>query len=67
MEEQEAPARSGKVYQFVPAKRNDTVKSTGRPKYLPIKTCENDGIECELIVKTDAARNMDRRNRYVFI
>ena len=31
MEEQELPAGSGKVYQFIPAESNDTVKDTGRP------------------------------------
>ena len=66
MEEQEALAGSGKVYWFIPAKRNDTVRSTGCPKYLPIKTCENDRVNCELIMKANAARNMDRRKRGVF-
>ena len=61
MEEQEAPPGSGKVYQFIPAKRNDTVKSTGRPKYLPIKTYENSGVDCGIIVKTGAAMDMEER------
>ena len=66
MEEQEIPAVSGRVYQFIPAKRNDTVRNTGRPKYLPIKTCGDNGVNCELIVKHNAMRSTDRRKRDVF-
>ena len=66
MEEQEIPVGSGRVYQFIPAKRNDTVRNTGRPKYLPVKICEDDGANCELIVKHNAVRNIDRRKRGVF-
>ena len=51
MEEQEIPAGSGKVYWFIPAERNDTVKKTDCPKYLPVKTCGDDGVNSELIVK----------------
>ena len=51
MEEQEIPARSGKVYQFIPAERNDTIRNTGCPKYLPVKICGDDGVNCELIMK----------------
>ena len=52
MKEQEIPARSGKVYQFIPAERNDTIRDTGCPKYLPVQTCGDDGVNCELIVNT---------------
>ena len=51
MEEQEIPAGYGKVYQFTPVNRNDTVMSTGHPKYLPVNTCRDDGANCEPIVK----------------
>ena len=44
MEEQGIPAGSGKVYRFIPAKRNDTVRNTGYPKYLPVKTCGDNGV-----------------------
>ena len=49
MEEGESLLGPGKAHRFVLAMRNDTMKNTGCPKYLPIKTCENDGINCELI------------------
>ena len=66
MEEQEIPAGSGRVYQSIPAERDDTVRNTGLPKYLPIEACGDDGVNCELIVKNNAARSTDRRKRGVF-
>ena len=54
------------MYQFIPAKRNDTVRNTGRPKYLPIKTYKNHGVKYELIVKNNAERSTNRRKRGVF-
>ena len=66
MEEEEAPTRSRRAHRFVPAKRTDTVKSTGYPKYLPIKTYENDGVDYGTIVKTDAAMDTGRKRRGVF-
>ena len=46
MENQEMPAGSGDKYVYLPAKRDDQVAKTGRPKYLPIDTCKSYGIGC---------------------
>ena len=54
------------MLQFIPAKRNDTVRNTGRPKYLPIKTCGDDEVNCKLIVKNNTAMSTDRRKRGIF-
>ena len=51
MEEQEIPQGSGKVYHFIPAERNDTVRNTGRHKYLPINICGNEGENCKQVQK----------------
>ena len=66
MEEQEIPAESGRVYQFIPAERNDTVINKVHPKYLPVKIFRDDGTNCELIVKHNTVMNTDRRKRGVF-
>ena len=63
MEEQEILLGSGKVYQFIPAERNDTVRNTGRPKYLPVKIC---GDNCDIVTKQNAVMNPDRRRRDIF-
>ena len=42
------------------------MKSTGRPKYLPIKTYENDGVNYRTIVKTNTAMDTGRKKRGVF-
>ena len=46
MEEQEIPARSGQIYRFTPANRDDLMMRTGHPKYLPVDTCKKYGINC---------------------
>ena len=46
MENQEMPAGSGDKYVYLPAKRDDQVAKTGRPKYLPIDKCQSYGIGC---------------------
>ena len=51
MEEQEIPQGSGKVYHFIPAERNDTVRNTGRHNYLPIDICGDEGENCERVPK----------------
>ena len=54
------------MYRFIPAERNYTVRNTGCPKYLPVKTCGDDGVNCELIVKHNPVMSTDRRKRDVF-
>ena len=66
MEEQEVPARSGKVYRFIPAERNDMARNTGSPKYLLVKPCGDDGVKCELIVKHNPVMSTGKRKREVF-
>ena len=39
MEEQKILQGSGKVYHFIPAERNDSVRYKGRRKYLHINIC----------------------------
>ena len=51
MEDQEIPAGSGNRYCYLPAKQDDCVAKTGRPKYLPIDTCQSYGIGCNSKVK----------------
>ena len=51
MENHEIPAGSGNRYHYLPAKQNDRVTKTGRPKYLPIDTCQSYGIGCNSKVK----------------
>ena len=51
MENQEIPAGSGNRYRYLPAKQDDCVTKTGRPKYLPIDTCQSYGIGCNSKVK----------------
>ena len=51
MEDQEIPADSGNRYCYLPAKQDDCVAKTGRPKYLPIDTCQSYGIGCNSKVK----------------
>ena len=50
MKEQEIPARSGKVYRFIPAERNDTVKNTCHAKYLPVEICGDNEANCDIII-----------------
>ena len=64
--EEEAPSRSETSHKFVPAKRNDTVKSTGLPKYLPIKTSEIDRVDYGITVNIGATIDMGRRMRGMF-
>ncbi len=51
MENQEMPAGSGNKYVYHPAKQDDQVAKTGRPKYLPVDTCQSYGIGCNSKVK----------------
>ena len=46
MERQQLPAASREKYVYLPAKRDDKVTETGRPKYLPIDTCKSYGVGC---------------------
>merc|ERR1711867_327745 len=46
MEKQELPVGSREKYIYLPAKQDDQVTKTGRPKYLPIDTCQSYGIGC---------------------
>ena len=46
MENQELPDRSGNRYRYLPARQDDQVAKTGRPKYPPIDTCQSYGIGC---------------------
>ena len=46
MEKQELPVGSREKYVYLPAKRDDQVTETGRPKYLPIDTCQSYGVGC---------------------
>ena len=66
MEEGEYPSGPGKAHQFVLGMRNDILKNTGRPKYLPIKTCEKNGVDCEIVKETGGATDMGRWKRNVF-
>ena len=61
MEEQEIPQSSGKVYQFIPAEGNDTIRNTGRHKYLPINICGNERKNCERLPKNDVKLSERRR------
>ena len=65
MEEQKILQRSGKVYHFIPAERNDTVRITGRHKYLPINICRNEGENSEQIPRI-TVKTLDRKKRGVF-
>merc|ERR1711867_13395 len=51
MEKQELPIGSREKYIYLPAKRDDQVAKTGRPKYLPIDTCQSYRIGCNSKVK----------------
>ena len=51
MENQEMPAGSENKYVYLPAKQDDQVAKTGRPKYLPIDKCQSYGIGCNSKVK----------------
>ena len=51
MENQDIPAGSGNRYRYLPAKQDDRVAKTRRPKYLPIDTCQSYGIGCNSKVK----------------
>ena len=44
MEDQEIPAGSGNRYCYLPARQDEGVTKTSRPKYLPINTCQYYGI-----------------------
>ena len=46
MERQELPVDSREEYVYLPAERDDKAIETGRPKYLPIDTCQSHGIGC---------------------
>ena len=46
MERQELPVESRDKYAYLPAERDDKAIETGRPKYLPIDTCQSHGIGC---------------------
>ena len=46
MEKQELPVGSREKYVYLPAKRDDQIFKTGRPKYLPIDTCQSYGVGC---------------------
>ena len=46
MERQELPVDSREEYAYLPAERDDKAIETGRPKYLPIDTCQSHGIGC---------------------
>ena len=46
MERQQLPAASRENYVYLPAKRDDKVTETGRPKYRPIDTCKSYGVGC---------------------
>ena len=65
MEEQEIPQGSGKVYHFIPEERNDTVRNTGRHKYLPVDICGDEGENCECVPKITVVTS-DRRRKEVF-
>ena len=65
MEEQEISARSGKIYRFIPVNRKDLATKTGHPKYLPVDTCKNYGINCEPIMKHKDVRSTERTKRGV--
>ena len=49
MEDQELP--DGSRYCYLPARQDDLVPKTGRPKYLPINTCQSYEIGCNSNVK----------------
>ena len=66
MEEQEIPLGLGKVYRFIPAERNDTVRNIGRPKYLPVEICGDDEVNCDCVTNQNALTASDRRIRDVF-
>ena len=51
------------MYRFIPARRNDTVKKTGRPKYLPVEVC---GDNCDIVAKRNTVMNPDRSRRDIF-
>ena len=55
---EDAPLGSGKAYKFIPARRNDTVRKTGHPKYLPIISENNYGT----IMVNDAAMRRSKRD-----
>ena len=44
MEDQEIPVSSGNRYHYLPARQDDCVTKTGRPRYLPLDTCQSFGI-----------------------
>ena len=46
MERQELPIDSREEYAYLPAEREDKTIETGRPKYLPIDSCQAYGIGC---------------------
>ena len=46
MERQELPMDSREEYAYLPAEREDKTIETGRPKYLPIDSCQAYGIGC---------------------
>ena len=46
MERQELPVDSREEYAYLLAERDDKAIETGRPKYLPIDTCQSHGIGC---------------------
>ena len=51
MEDQEIPAGLGNRYQYIPARKDDRAARTGRPKYLPLDTCQSYRIDCKPRVK----------------
>ena len=64
MEKQELPIDSREEYAYLPAEREDKTIETGRPKYLPIDSCQAYGIGCNN--KTDYLKT-SRQKRSLFI
>ena len=64
MERQELPFDSGEEYADLPAERKDKTIETGRPKYIPIYSCQAYGIGCNN--KTDYLKT-SRQKRSLFI
>ena len=62
MERQELPFDSGEEYAYLPAEREDKTIETGRPKYLPIDSCQAYGIGCNN--KTDYLKTSRQKRSY---
>ena len=61
MERQQLPAASRENYVYLPAKRDDKVTETGRPKYLPIDTCQSYGVACSNKTKKLANKSTEEK------